>query len=61
MRVLNSIRVMTKDLIELERCHNSRARQLINKKEAKIITYNNDKFLKLNKSSDEILKDKDRL
>lgn len=50
----NTIRVITKDEVELDRCHNSRARQLIKKKEAKIVIINNEKYLQLCKTYDEI-------
>lgn len=56
----HSIRVFSKDLKELDKCHNSRARQLIKKDEAKIITISNEECLMLNKNEEEILKTKDR-
>ena len=54
MQHSNNIKVITKDNIELDQCHNSRARQLIKKKEAKIVTYNNEKYLQLNKYKENI-------
>lgn len=59
MRHSNNIRVLTKDNIELDKCHNSRARQLIKKKEAKIVVYNNEKYLQLNKYNDNIIKEEE--
>ncbi len=59
MREKDTIKVITIDNIELDRCHNSRARQLINKKEAKIITYNNEKYLQLNKTKEMIANSKE--
>ena len=59
MRNEDTITVFTKDNIELDKCHNSRARQLIKKEEAKIITLNNIKCLQLNKTYDEIIKYKE--
>lgn len=62
MRTLkNTIRVFTKDLIELDKCHNSRARELIKKKQATIFIYNNEKCLKINKCNHDILNEKDQL
>ena len=47
---LNKIRVFTNDMCELDKCHNSRARQLIKKKEAEVYVYENEKCLKLFKN-----------
>lgn len=61
MQRISRIRVFTVDNIELDKCHNSRARQLIKREEAKIIMINNTRCLQLNKTNDEILKEKERL
>ncbi len=61
MQRISRIRVFTVDNIELAKCHNSRARQLIKREEAKIIMINNTRCLQLNKTNDEILKEKERL
>jgi hypothetical protein len=58
MQDINYIRVFTKDLTELDKCHNSRARQLIKKDEAEIIIVDNKECLMLKKTEKAILKNK---
>ncbi len=53
------IRVFTKDNIELDKCHNSRARQLLKKEEAKLIIKDNEKYLQLNKTKEMIMNSKE--